>query len=162
MAAAVDGRRDARVVGGLDGQRRAAVKGVARGQNAAAPRVEGGELQGVFVGLGPRVDQEEVIVVVARGAAQAFGQLRLQVVLHRVGVEAQALQLRADGLDVAGMAVANADDGVAAVEVEIFAALAVPHVAAAAFHNLDVEERIDVEKIHFALLFMGRRGGRRA
>ena len=75
----------------------------------------------------------------------APGQLFLQTVDDRVGIEAQAVQLRRKPLYVVGMAVADADDGVSAIEVEILLPFIVPHLASLTFHDVDIEEGINVE-----------------
>ena len=99
--------------------------------------MERGELQGVFVGLGARVAEEEPVVVISRDAAQPVGEFDLQRVLHRVGVEAQPADLLRDGLDVVGLCVADRDDGMTAVEVEVFGTLLVVDEAPLAPHRLD-------------------------
>ena len=136
VVAVVDGRIDARIVGHLDGQRRAPVKGAGGGDDPRAAVVEGGELEGVLIGLRTRVDEEQGIVLISRGVAQTRCELDLQAVAHGVGIEAQARELTRDGFDVVGMAVTDAYHSVAAVEVEIFVVLSVPHLAAAAAHDL--------------------------
>ena len=107
--------------------------------------MEGGQLQGVLVGFGTAVDEEERVVFVAAGLAQAFGHLLLELVDDGVGVEAQGGYLVADHLHVVRMGVADGDDGMAAVEVEVLRTVLVPHVAAFPFDDVDVEEGIYVE-----------------
>ena len=142
MSVVVDGCHDARIVGSLHGERGPAVKGFASRQHTLAPRVERGELQGIFVGLGSGVDEKELIVGITAEAAQTFGELFLQTVDHGVGIEAQRLQLLLEFLHVVRMAVTDADDGMPAVEVEIFLSFVVPHMATLAFDDVDVEKRI--------------------
>jgi hypothetical protein len=43
------------------------------------------------------------------------------------------------------MGMANGDDGVSAIKVEILLAFIVPHVAALALHDVHIEERIYIE-----------------
>ena len=88
VARVVDGSHDARVVGGLDGERGAAVESLLGGQHAAAARDERGQLQRVLVGLRAGVDEEELVVGIAREAAETFGELLLEAVDDGVGVEA--------------------------------------------------------------------------
>ena len=135
---------ETRVSNHFDGERRAAVESVAGGQHAGAAGVERGELQRVLVGFGTRVDEEQLVVVIAADRTQTARQLPLKVVNHRVGIEAQRGGLPAEGFDVMGVAVADADDGMAAVEVEVLLPLVVPDVAAPALDDVDVKERINV------------------
>ena len=65
MSAVVDGRYDLRVVCHLHRQRCATVERLLCRQHARAAGLERGELQRVLVGLGTRVDEEQLIVVVA-------------------------------------------------------------------------------------------------
>ena len=123
-------------------------------EHALSARVERGQLQSVLVGLGTTINKEEAIVLVAAGAAQAFGQLTLQTVHHRIGVEAQTCDLLADGLHITGMGMAYADDGMAAIEVQIFCSLPVPHTATLAAHDVNREEGIDVKKFHSRALLL--------
>ena len=132
------------IVGGLNGQRGAAVKSLVKGHHALLACVERRQLHGILVGLGARVDEKQLVVVVAACSAQPCGELALQRVDHRVGVEHQLLCLPGERLDIVGVAVAHRYHGMAAVEVEILGALAVVHVAAAPFHNLYIKEWIYV------------------
>ena len=74
--------------------------------------------------------------------------------MHGVGAEAQLRHLLLHFAYVVRMAVANADDGMAAVEVEVGLAFAVPHLAALAFHNFNVEKGIYGKKVH-VVSFLG-------
>ena len=145
VAAIVDGGDDFGVVGHLDGQRRTAVEGFGKRHHPCASVVEGGQLEGVLVGFGTAVDEEERVVFVAAGLAQSFGHLLLELVDDGVGVEAQGGYLVADHLHVVRMGVADGDDGMAAVEVEVLRTVLVPHVAAFPFDDVDVEQRIYIE-----------------
>jgi hypothetical protein len=69
----------------------------------------------------------------------------LQGIHDRVAVEPYLLHLTADGLHVVWVAVADADDGMTAVEVEIFIAFSVEDMASAATHDVYVEEGVNVE-----------------
>ena len=73
------------------------------------------------------------------------GHLLLELVDDGVGVEAQGGYLVADHLHVVRMGVADGDDGMAAVEVEVLRTVLVPHVAAFPFDDVDVEQRIYIE-----------------
>ena len=144
----IDGGDDFRIVRHLHGQGGASVEGFVEADEARPSVVEGGQLQRVLVGFGAAVDEEQLVVVVAARLAQAFGQLLLQLVDDRVGVEAQGGHLFADHLHVVRVGMADGDDGMAAIEVEVFSALFVPYVAAFAPHDVDVEQGIYVKEFH--------------
>ena len=139
VSAGIDRGDDFRVVRHLHGQGCASVEGLGEADDACPPVVEGGQLQRILVGFRAAVDEEQLIVVVAARLAQPFGQLHLQFVDDRVGVEAQHGHLLADHLHIVRMGMADGDDGMAAVEVEVLGALVVPDVAAFAPHDVDVE-----------------------
>ena len=65
VAVAVDRCHNFRIVGSLHSQRRAAVKSLSRSQHTFASRVERSQFQGILVSLGPRVNQEQLVVWVA-------------------------------------------------------------------------------------------------
>ena len=140
----VDGGDDFRVVGHFDGERGAAVEGFLCREHPCAPVVERGEFEGVLIGLGSTVDEKQLIVLVSTGCSEPLGELLLKTVDDGVGVETQLVHLLGDGLHIAGVAVPDADDGMASVEVEVFGAVLIPHLAAFASHDVDVEKRIDI------------------
>ena len=144
MAVGVDGCYDLGVVGGFHGEGCAAVEGFLCSKDPCASVVERCEFQRVLIGFRAAVHQEQLVIVVAAGLAQVFGQLLLQGVDDRVGVEADVGQLLVDGFHVVGMAVSYADDGMAAVEVEIGCAFLVPHRASLAAHDVDIQEGVNV------------------
>ena len=76
------------------------------------------------------------------------GQLLLNRNLHRVGVEADVLQLLGEALHVVRVAVADGNNGVAAVEIQVFLALVVPELRPQRLYGRDVDERVNVEKLH--------------
>ena len=80
-----------------------------------------------------------MIVVIAADFAQAFGQLLLEFVDDRVGVETQLRYLLAYHLYIMRMTVTDRDDGMSAVEVEVLGALLVPDVAAPAFYYINIK-----------------------
>ena len=55
------------------------------------------------------------------------------------------LHLAADGLHVVWVTVADTDDGMTALEIEIFSAFSVEDVASASTHDVYVEEGVNVE-----------------
>ena len=135
----VDGRNDFRVLRDFNGKRGAAVECFLGREDAGAAVVKRSQLQRILVGLGSAVDKKQLIVGVAGDAAEPFGKVALQGVDDRVGVESELFQLTADFMDVVRMGVADADDGMTAIEIEVFLPLVVPHVAALSAHNIDVE-----------------------
>ena len=115
MMVVVDGSHNLRIVTHLHSERSAAVKGFVSSENADIACLERSQLQGVLVGLGTAVDQEQLVVVVARNLAQSFGQLLLQGIDDGVAVESQLANLAGDGFHIVRMGVADADDGVSAI-----------------------------------------------
>ena len=107
--------------------------------------MEPGQLEGVLVGLSATVDEEELVVVVARHAAQPVGDLLLQAIDDTVGIEAQVAELALQHLHIMGMAVAYADDGMATIEVEVLLIVVVPNSRSFSLHDVDVEEGIYIE-----------------
>ncbi len=101
--------------------------------------VERRQLHGVFIGLGARVDEKQLVVVVATGLAELLCQTLLKAVDDGIAVEHQVLGLVLQRFHVVGVAVAHRNHGMAAVEVEIFSAVAVESVASTSFHYLNVE-----------------------
>ena len=68
---------DLGIVGRLHRQRGTPVEGLPEGDDARAPVMERGQLQGILVGLGAAVDEEQGVVVVAACLSQARGQFLL-------------------------------------------------------------------------------------
>ena len=66
----VDGRHNLAVVGSLHSKRSTAMECLAECHHAATPGVECSELQSILISLGTRVDEKELIIVVARNAAE--------------------------------------------------------------------------------------------
>ena len=121
------------------------MKGLLGREHARAAIGKRGELQRVLVGLGAAVDQEQLVVVVARDAAQALGQLHLQLVHHGVGVEAQLADLFRNLLDIVRVGVPDADHGMSAIEVQILLPFVIPYLTTFAPDDVHVEERVYVE-----------------
>ena len=107
--------------------------------------MEGRQLEGVLVGLGPAVAQEQVIVRVLADAAQLFGQCVLQAVLDGIGIEAQLGNLIGDGLYIMRMAMADTDDGMPAIEVQILLTLGIPQRGTTPAYGFDVPPFIYIE-----------------
>ena len=145
MVVVVDGGDDFGIVAHLHGQAGAPVKSLVGREHTCVARLERCQLQGILVGFGTAVDKEQLVVLVARDAAQAFGQFTLQRIDDGVGVEAQLADLFRDGLDVVGMRMADADDCMAAVEVEVVLPFVVDDVATLTFDNVNVKQGINIE-----------------
>lgn len=139
MSILVHGCLNLRITGYLDSKRRAAMETALYGKHTLAAIVERCQLERVLVGLGTRVDQKELIILIATNAAQAIGKLYLQLIDYRIAVEAQPVELPGNLFDIMRMAVANADNGMSAVKIEIRLPLVVPHCAATALHYINVE-----------------------
>ena len=122
-------------------------------QDTRTTRMEGGQLQRVLIGLGTAVDQEQAVVLVAACLAQALGQLLLKLIDDGVTVKAKLFHLTAHGLHIVWMSVADADDGMTSIKIQILSALVVPHAATLATHDIDGEKGIDVEKCHYDLRY---------
>ena len=103
VAVGVDGGDNLRIVGHLYGETCAPVEGLLGREHARAAIGKRGQLQCVLVGLGTAVDEKQLVVVVARDAAQSLGQLHLQLVHHGVRVEPQLADLFCDLLDIVRM-----------------------------------------------------------
>ena len=145
MAVGVDGGNNLGVVGHFDGQRGAAVESLLGTEHTGAAVGERRQFQRVLVGLGSAVDEEQLVVVIAADLAQSLGQLLLQLVNHRVRVEPNLIELLRHLLYVVRMRMSDGDDGMTAVEVQIFLPLVVPYVATLSFHNVYVEQGINIE-----------------
>ena len=89
----------------------------AESDDAVLAGVEGSQLGGVFIGFRAAVVQEKAVVLKAAGAAQTGCKLLLKWVAHAVGVETYLGELVCKDFNIVGMAVADADNGVAAIEV---------------------------------------------
>ena len=144
MVVVVDGGYNLRIVAHLDSQRGAAVEGLVGGEHADIAGLERSQLQGVLVCFGTAVHKEQLVVVVARDFSQSLSQLLLQGVDDGIAVESQLVDLLGDGLDVVRMRVADADDGMSAIEIEVLLPFVVVDVAALAFNDINVEKRINV------------------
>ena len=127
---AVEGGADRGVVRCGDGACGTAVECLGKGQHLRAAGVERGQFQGVLIRLRSRVAEEEAVIVIARCAAQLFGQRGLERVFDRVGIEPQPCGLLGDCPYVVGLGMADRDDGMSAVEVEVFGACRVVDQAA--------------------------------
>ena len=114
-------------------------------QHAGAAVGKRSELQRILVRLGTTVDEEQLVVVITADFTQSLGQLLLQLVNHRVRVEPNLIELLRHLLYVVRMRMSDGDDGMTAIEVQIFLALVVPYVATLSLHNVHVEQGINIE-----------------
>ena len=153
MSVGIDGGIVFGDVGHLDGERGAAVEGLAGSEHAGASGLERCQLERVLIGFGARVDKEEAVVVIPAGFAETLGELLLQSVDDRVAVEPQPVELGCHHLHVVWVAVADADDGMATIEVEILLSLVVPDMTATAFDDVHVREGIYIKQIHSRYIY---------
>jgi len=133
------------IVGYLYGEGCSAVESLLQGENTGSAIVEGSQLQGILVSLGTGIDEEELIILITACLAQTLGEFYLQLVDDGVGVEAQVVELLGKHLHVVRMTVTDADNGMTAIEVEVFLAFVVPYVTALTFYYIDIEKWIYVE-----------------
>ena len=137
------GRPAARVAGQGDRPGRAAVVRPVARQDLVPAGDESGQLDGVLVGLGAAVGEEEDVDVAGRDLGQLRAEARARLGGHeRVGV-GQRLGLALDRLDHLRMAVADVRAHQLAVEVEVALALGGPEVdALGAGHRDRVDLRL--------------------
>lgn len=100
--------------------------------------MEGGQFQGVLVGFGSGVAEEEGVVVIAAGPAYPVRQFLLKGILHGVGVEAESGKLFRNHSDVMRVTVPDGYHGMASVHVGIFVAVLVPEGGVYPSDGLDV------------------------
>ena len=113
------------------------MKRLVDGQDLAAPGVERCQLDGILIGFGAGVAEEEPVVVITRHAAESLCQLDLQRVHDRIGVKTEFSDLLRNGLHVVGLRVSDRDDGVSAVEVEVLGSGLVVDEAPLSPHGFD-------------------------
>ena len=111
--------------------------------------MEGGKLEGVLVGLGAAVAEEEAVVRISGNLAETGCEVFLQGVLDGVGVEAELAELGRKHLNVVRMTVTYRNHCVAAVEIGVLHALGIPESGVEAAYRLYVPEFICLEKFHF-------------
>lgn len=124
------------------------MKCLAEGQYFGLIMMKGCQLDGILIGLSTRVAKKETIVIVTRESAQLISQLLLQAILYRVGVETQLTHLLADLFHIVRMGMADRDDSMAAIEVEILGASSIIHIVSLTTNGLYGIEWIYIEEIH--------------
>ena len=102
------------------------------------------QLQGILVGFRTAVNEEKLIIIISAKFSHAFCKLLLQGVDYRVAVKAQRIELLRQHFDIMRMAVADADDSMSAIEVQIFLSLLIPHLASLSLDNVHIEEGIHI------------------
>lgn len=112
---------------------------------------ERSQFQCVFIRLGSRVTQEQLVIAFARQAAEFFGQLLLLRNDYGIGIKSDIFQLIGHHLHIMRMGVADRDHGVTAVHIEVFRPLVVPHVGAFGPHNVDIVQGIYIKHFHSTL-----------
>ena len=90
LVLSVDRCVDLRVVGHRHSCRSPPVKAPVKGYHLASARMEGSQLQGVLIGLCPRIAKEQAVFLAARDLSKPVGQFFLHRVSHRIRIEAQA------------------------------------------------------------------------
>ena len=93
MAVIVDWSHYLGIVGGLNGKRSASVECLIEGYHAATSVVERCQFQRILIGFGARIDEKQLIIVVAARLAEQVSQALLQTIDHRVAVEHEVLGL---------------------------------------------------------------------
>ena len=94
-----------------------------------------------------------MIIFITDYLEQTLSEFHLQIVDDRVGIETQVVQLVGEHLHIVRMGMGDADNGMAAIEVEVFLTLVVPYLAALTFYNINIEERIYGVKFHVKSMF---------
>jgi hypothetical protein len=130
------------------------VKSLFKGNYTLFAVLERRELKSVLICLGTRVYKKEVVILVTAYSAQFGSNTLLQRIDDGIGVETKRCNLTAYHIDITGMGMANGDNGMPAIEVEILVALVVPHLAALTLDDIDIEERIYIVQIHCKLLYV--------
>ena len=100
---------DRGVVRQRHGARGAPVETPAESDDAVLAGMERGQLGGVLVRLRAAVVQEQRVVFITGGLADAARELLLERVAHAVGIESDLVQLRLERLHVVRMAVADGE-----------------------------------------------------
>ena len=103
------------------------------------------DLERRLVGLGAGVG--EVDLAAQRGLGQALGQAQPRLGVEEVADVDQALGLLADRRDDGRVAVPEAVDGQAGLEVEVLVALVVPQPRALAADELDAQARVGGDQV---------------
>src|SRR6185312_13284284 len=141
----VDGGDDGRVVRHGYRQRRAAMEGLAEGDYLFAAGMKGGQLECVLVCFGPGITKKYLVVRAAADLAELIGQLFLQGNADRIAIETDLIQLVGDALYVMRMGMADGNDGMAAIEIQILLTILIPDVGTFCLYYGDIIDRIDVE-----------------
>ena len=149
----IDRSDDLRIICYLYGKGSSSVESLLYRKHAGSSVGEGSQLQGILVCFGTRVDEEELIIFITAYLAQTLSEFHLQLVDDRVGIETQVVQLIGEHLHIVRMAMTDADNGMTAIEVEVFLTLVVPYLAALSFYNINIEKRIYVVKFHVKSMF---------
>lgn len=125
------------------------------GNDSALAVMEGGELEGIFVGFGTTVDEEKGIVVIAGDLTEPLSEALLEGIDDGIGVEAELLELGGKGMDIVRVCVSDGDHGMPTIKVEVILTFVIPDFGAQPFDDFKVKEGVDVEQIHRLLLRMG-------
>ena len=139
---------DGRIVGRGDGSAGAAVEGFPESQDLGPSGCEGGQFQGILVGFRPAVAQEQPVVFIAADFPEQECEFLLEAVVYGIRIETELAELVFDLPNVMRMAVADADDGVAAIQVRIFVPVFIPEGGVQSADRLDVPPFVYFEQFH--------------
>ena len=144
MAIGIDGGDNLGIVGGFYGQTGAAMEGLFCRKHTGSAVGKRCQFQGILVGFRTAVNEEKLVIIVSAKFSHAFCKLLLQGIDYRIAVKAQRIELLRQHFDIMGMAVADADDSMSAIEVQIFLSLLIPHLASLSLDNVHIEEGIHI------------------
>lgn len=128
------------------------MEGVAHADDLASSVMERSEFKSIFVGFSTAVDEEYVVVRIATGDAKSMCELDLNGVVDRVAVEVKPSKLFGNQLDEMRMSVANGNDSVSAIKVNVFVTLVIVDVASVALDNVHVKKGENVKWFHYVMV----------
>src|SRR5574344_1714017 len=141
----IDRGDDFGIVRDFHSQRRAPVKSFICRKYARTPRLERGQFQTVFIGLGTTIYQEQLIVIISAYRSQTFGKLSLKRIYHRIGIKSKTLNLLRHHLHIMRMTMPDADYGMTTIKIQIFLTFVVPNFAARTFYDTDIKQGIYIK-----------------
>ena len=128
------------------------MEGVAHADDLASSVMERSEFKSIFVGFSTAVDEEYVVVRIAAGDAKSMREFDLNGVVDRVAVEVEPSKLFGNQLDEMRMSVANGNDSVSAIKVNVFVTLVIVDVASVALDNVHVKKGENVKWFHYVMV----------
>jgi len=118
---------DLRVIGERHCGRCAAMKSLPEGYEFLPAGHEGGQLDGILIGFGPRITEKKPVAGIAALASQQTGQLPLKRILYRVGIKTDLRQLTADPFYIMRMGVPDGDHRMPPVQIKVFHPFVIPY-----------------------------------